>query len=122
MLREVRHVRQVPDDYLRRWFTDEDFDLIIWYKPDRAFHGFQLCYDLAGHAKALTWTEDRGFSHHGLDTGDESPLANRAPILLPNSHFDAAVVYPRFRSSDQLLPAKIRDFVRKKIEAYELKS
>jgi hypothetical protein len=118
MLQEISGVRQVPSDYFRRWFGDDEMDLYIWYKADRTFHGFQLCYDTSDKAKALTWTEDDWFSHHGIDSGDESPLANRTPILVADGTFDAARVFARFRSSDECLPVEIRDFVRGKMEAY----
>lgn len=44
MLVELKDVRQIPNDGFRRWFTDEDFDLIVWYEDDK-ITGFQLCYD-----------------------------------------------------------------------------
>lgn len=37
--------RAVQGDYKRSWMTDEYFDLIVWYEPGNAIHGFQLCYD-----------------------------------------------------------------------------
>ncbi len=121
MLREMKHVRQVAQDYFRRIFIDENFDLYIWYKPDDTFHGFQLCYYLTGAAKALTWTEADGFSHHGIDDGEDSPGKKRTPMLIPDGHFDTARVVAQFHSSDQNLPGDIRDFVRSKIEKYEKK-
>ena len=29
-----KNVRQIQGEGFRRWLTDEDFDLIIWYKND----------------------------------------------------------------------------------------
>jgi len=111
MLREMRHIRQEPKDYFRRWFADEDLHLYIWYKPDDAIYGFQLCYDLNDNARAVTWTENKGFRHDGIDTGDDNPQANRTPILVPNSHFEPVKVYALFRNSDREFPSNIRDFV-----------
>jgi len=34
MLREIRDVRQVSGEPMRRWFSDEDFDLIVWLDPE----------------------------------------------------------------------------------------
>ena len=122
MLREIEKVRQVPNDYFRRWFADEDFDLYVWHKADGTFYGFQLCYDIADDAKAFTWVEDRGFSHQSIDTGEESPLANRTPVLGPSSHFDGDEVMARFGASSRNLPAPIRDLVLSRYEAYKSKS
>ena len=115
-------MRQVPNDYRRRLFSDEEFELYVWYNPDDCFHGFQLCYDPADHPRALTWREKSGFSHHSVDTGEESPLTNRTPILKKEFPPDAIALLRRFRACDHNLPVDIRDFIREKLEAYEQKS
>ena len=45
MLSEIKNARQVPGEGKRRWFRDDDFDLIIWYDDSDTVFGFQLCYD-----------------------------------------------------------------------------
>jgi len=35
MLSEIEHTRQIPNEGYRRWFTDESFDLIVWYMNDK---------------------------------------------------------------------------------------
>jgi len=119
MLREISHVQQVPSDYFRRWFADENLDLIVWHKPDQTIHGFQLCYDRSWRHRALTWTEDRGYSHDKIDDGEESPLANRSPMLTPAGPFEATAVLSRFRTSARYVPVRTRIFVRQKIREYE---
>ncbi len=122
MLREIEQVRQVPNDYRRRLFSDQEFELYVWYKPDDSFHGFQLCYDPSDKPRALTWREESGFSHQSVDTGEESPLANRTPILKAKSALDVVELKRRFYACDHNLPGEIRHFVREKLEAYEPKS
>jgi len=56
MLTEIRNARQVEGEGFRRWFTDDYFDLIVWYGDQNAMIGFQLCYDKQGKERALTWT------------------------------------------------------------------
>ena len=52
---EIIHVRQVPGDPRRRWFSSDDMDLIVWYDDSDAPIGFQLCYDKLRSERALRW-------------------------------------------------------------------
>ena len=73
MIHEVKRTRQVPGEGFRRWFTDSDFDLIVWYEgqdEDGPIAGFQLCYDKQGAERALTWRRATGFSHEKVDDGE----------------------------------------------------
>ncbi len=116
---EIRDVRQNPNEPFRRWFSDEDFDLIVWYRPDESVDGFELCYDKTGHEKALRWFAGKGFSHHGVDPGDQSPLANRTPILLAaNDKFDPKRVSGRFDASQAGLPDEVAILVRERLEEF----
>ncbi|MBL8993039.1 MAG: hypothetical protein JNM63_06830, partial [Spirochaetia bacterium] len=47
LFREIRDVFQPPGDLPRRWFTNEYFDLILWFENEdrKTLFGFQLCYD-----------------------------------------------------------------------------
>jgi len=119
MLREINHVQQVPSDYFRRWFADENLDLLVWHKPDETIYGFQLCYDRYWRHRALTWTEDHGFSHDDIDDGEQSPLTNRSPTLSPSGPFEATAVLSRFRTSARYVPIRTRIFVRQKIQEYD---
>jgi hypothetical protein len=70
MLVEIRNTRQIEGEGFRRWFTDEFFDLIVWYDEKRTLVGFQLCYDKEGRERALTWTREHGFQHNRIDDGE----------------------------------------------------
>ncbi len=115
----MRHVRQDSDEYVRRWFFDDHFDLIAWYTPDGALLGFQLCYDKTGAEKALTWFSDRGLSHHAVDTGEQSPWYNRSPMLTQS---DGRAEMPRllsaFRTANEGLPDELKLLVVQKIGEY----
>jgi len=113
MLMELPAVRQVPGEGTRRWFTDGEFDLIVWYdEGGTGITGFQLCYDRHGRPRAYTWTAATGRAHHAIDDGEESPAGGKAtPILVADGAFDAAGVLPRLQVAAATLPADIRDFV-----------
>ncbi len=115
MLREMSHVSQVPNDYFRRYFADEDLNLLVWYQADMTIWGFQFTYGKADKTRVLTWLTDRGFSHAKLRDGEESPLANRSPMLTPSNDFDRALALASFDSSAATLPPREKEFVRKKL-------
>jgi len=108
-------VQQIPGDYRRRLFSDQNSDLIVWLEGDESIHGFCFSYDLQAEARALTWIAGKGFSHDRIDLGEESPLANRTPILIRDAAPPRGEIARRFQEIDGELPAGIRDFVRLKI-------
>ena|SRR6476659_5245078 len=115
---EATPKRPVHGDYDRRWISDDYFDLIVWYTPRDTIHGFQLCYDKPHWERALTWLADRGFSHTEVDSGDETPEANRSPILVPDGSFPADKVLAEFACRGSGLPAELRELVTDKISEF----
>ena len=81
MLREIRSVSQEPGGRRRRWFSDETFDLFVWYDADDVATGFQLCHDKAGEERAFTWEAGHGFAYDRVDAGESSPLEQMSPPL-----------------------------------------
>jgi hypothetical protein len=111
----------VRGDYRRSWMSDDYFDLIVWYEPSNAIYGFQLCYDKPASEWALTWMKERGFIHAKIDSGEDSPEANRTPILLPGGSFPATRVGQEFRRRSEGLPKSLRNFVLAKLKQFAAK-
>ena len=115
----MRDVRQDSSDYVRRWFFDENFDLIAWYAHDGTLSGFQLCYDKAAREKALTWFSNRGLSHHLVDPGDQCPWVNRSPMLVASDgRTGMTQLLASFVVSDGHLPSELSRLVGQKIKEY----
>jgi len=56
VLVEVKGVRQIPDEGIRRWFMDKDMDLILWYDTEsNHLIGFQISYDKRSVQRTVTW-------------------------------------------------------------------
>jgi hypothetical protein len=68
-------------DGARRWFSDEEMDLIVWTADDGAFDGFELCYDKSGRERAYEWRRGGTLRHYAVDSGESTPLRNDTPIL-----------------------------------------
>lgn len=81
MLIEVKNVRQIPEEGLRRWFMDKDMDLILWYDNDK-ITGFQISYDKTSVQRTVTWkSADEGKTSSSL-TCDGPYNKNRVIRLL----------------------------------------
>ena len=118
MLREIKTVRQKDDEPPRRWFQDKDFDLIVWQHPGQDPEAFQLCYDRSRNERVLSWSRTKGYSHDGVDSGEDDPMHNRAPILVADGHFAKVEIGADFAQQGQQIDAQIRNFVLHKIRRY----
>ena len=112
---------KVRGDYRRSWMSDDYLDLIVWYEPSNAIHGFQLCYGKPEDERALTWLKDRGFAHTRIDSGEQDPFANRTPILLPDGSFPNRMIGDEFRKRSAKLPKALRNFVLSKLKQFSAK-
>ncbi len=118
MLVEIKDVRQIPNDGFRRWFTDEEFDLIIWYEENK-ITGFQLCYGIKeDNERALTWLKENYYIHNKIDDG-ESPYTNKmTPILVSDGIFNKSEIAEKFRKNAMKMEYGLVDFVYKKLLDY----
>jgi hypothetical protein len=115
MLTEVLNVRQLDNDARRRWFTDDYFDLIVWYDEHDAFVGFQLCYDKTFNEYSITWKENEGFTHNRIDDGEAPGQAKMSPILIPDGAFDKESIAMRFKRESKKIDGSIGEFVHAKL-------
>lgn len=119
MLSEAPNVQQIDGEPHRRWFSDEFFDLIVWFHPDASILGFQLCYGVSGDQRALTWTLDAGYDHTRVDDGDSfGGGGKRTPILTAAGPFDPEPVTDRFQGACGDIERRVADFVLKKLQGY----
>ena len=119
MFTEISNVRQIKGEPKRRWFSDKDLELIVWFGEHDRIVGFQLCYEMDKEPRALTWRENEGFLHTGIDDGEIGWRAQKAtPVLIRDGVFDQKTIGKRFASSSQTLPKEIADFVLLKIKDY----
>ena len=119
MLHELKKVSQPQKTPgYRRWFSDDDMELVVWYSLAGVIRGFQLCYDRDGHERAFTWHVDAGMVHTAVDRGDDSPLRNDAPILVPDGIPGTDLALAQFKERAQGLDPEIVALVTRKLEAF----
>lgn len=117
MLREFVHVKQEIIGR-RRWFQDDDLELIVWYDPGGAVVGFQICYGADDNEeRALTWRNGLGFAHDRIDSGGTNPAKNLTPILVPDGAVLWEFVINLLRVRGQSLDSDLRDLVLERLAA-----
>ena len=117
MLKEYKKVSQEKTGW-RRLFTDDKFDLYVWYdRPDGEITGFQLV-ELSGAESrhALTWERGRGSWYAGIMT---KGISYATPLLVLNGAFRKEAVYRRFCSIDGDLPLEIQQLARQVIQDHQ---
>ena len=119
MLTEITNVRQITGESRRRWFTDEYFDLIVWFDPKHHINGFQLCYGKPENEHALTWREESGFTHHAVDGGENKPGKQKeTPILVPDGAFPYRAIVEKFEAAGDRLETDLKEFIYEKLSAH----
>lgn len=116
MLTETTDIRQIPGEPKRRWFSDDDFELIVWTDESNAIMGFQLCYDKNRDMRALTWKAPSTYYHNSVDDGEVHALQPKAtPILVADGKFDYRRIANLFIKESTQIDLAIAQFVHTKI-------
>ena len=113
MFKEFKKVSQEKTGW-RRLFTDQVFDLYIWYnKKGGEITGLQLV-ELSGaeSRRALTWLRDQGSFYSGVLT---KGVFNATPLLTVNGAFRKDIIFQEFCKIDSSLPVEIRELARQVI-------
>lgn len=118
MLREIVNVQQQDPGLRRRWFCDSYFDIFVWENPAGQIVEMQLCYDKAVRERVLRWHHAGGFSHHGIDSGDDSTFKNRTPIMVADGVLPFITVLEKFDARAANIEPRLRGFIRERLLAY----
>ncbi len=123
MLKElpIEKLKKLNRDENSRWFRDDYFDLFLWEDDTGMITGFQLCYDIYHDQRALNWEMGKGFSHFGVDDGENRPGKLKAtPILISGGFFDLAKISGLFKDRGREIDSGVFDFVYSKILEYKM--
>ena len=119
MLTEYKKVRQIEGEPKRRWFSDDFFDLIVWFLKGKDILGFQLCYAKPSDQRAITWKWPDAYFHQRIDDGETRPGKHKAtPILVPDGRFDYQVIAEKFRKESTDIDPEISKFVFEMLSQY----
>lgn len=110
-------MKQLSGDARRRWFVDDELDLVVWYHVNGALSGFQLCYPGPEESElSLTWGEASGFVHAKVDVGADRPDKNLAPVLVLPSPVPWAELLAAFERCSGELEQPVREFVIQRLQ------
>lgn len=120
MLRELKHVSQIPGEPYRRWFSSQKLELIIW-QDNETIVGFHLCYGTPCQEYALIWQFPNDYSHNWVDPGPMHPgLPKPAPTLIPKKRSSITQVICDFELESSALEPDISAFIHEKLLSFEL--
>lgn len=120
MLKEIKHVRQIPNEPRRRWFTTLGHDLIVWFDESDTPIGFQLSYDRDGAQHAFTWHALKGYSHDTVDTGEEHHSGYKmTPILIADGSPEMNELRTQFRKLSTGMDNTLIQFIDEKLRDYD---
>src|SRR5207245_10483280 len=83
MLNELAPSRSMREPR-RRWFSDDDFDLVVWFSDSGSIAGSELCYDTSLAESPLTWSRSGGHGHFRVGTGVRPPHKTLSPRRVPH--------------------------------------
>jgi hypothetical protein len=109
----------VEREGIRRWFSDEFFDLIVWYDYSHNIDGFQLCYDKDSNERALTWMINGNYRHDRIENGETPYSSKKTPIILRDGVFNKQKIAALFKKEAKSIDKEIADLVYHKILEYE---
>lgn len=121
MLKEFKKLRQV-EEISRRLFTDEYFDLYLWYKKNSEdFIGFQLVFSVNDNQMALT-AEVGKYPHiRKVDSGDDQ-FYDPTDLLDGTGYFPQEELYEMFEKHSENLDEELRVNILKVIRTYNDKN
>ena len=102
----------------RRWFSNEDYDLFVWFDELGAIRKFELCYDCSDVERALTWSPLGGYRRWRVDTGEATGLNyDMTPILVPDdAEFPKDRVTAAFAQAANTVEPTILSFVVQRLQ------
>jgi len=118
MLREIKEVSQKPGEPHRRWYSGLNMDLFVWFDDSNRVVSYQLTYDKPHDEKALTWKENEGLLHLGVDDGFRPGKHPGSPLLYRDGNINASKVVSMLNKNSGDLESSIKDFIISGIEEH----
>lgn len=111
MLREIYSSRQNNHRKLKRWFTDSNMDLFIWFK-NQVPVCFQLSYNKQQQEHSVSWHIDAGFSHNLVKANNRQSRCRTLFIHSPEREFDVATTAHDFLlACEESIENSLADFI-----------
>jgi len=118
MLREIKETGQKRGEPKKRWFSNSNMDLFVWFNDDDEIVSYQLTYNKPNDEKALTWSEEHGFSHLGVDDGARPGKYPASPLLVADGVLKPSKIISMLKENSGELAPSIEKFIISGIEEH----
>jgi hypothetical protein len=120
MLFEIKYISQTDVHFIRRWFSDDDFDLFTWQSSDGQMRRFELSYAKNRAEHALSWDVLSGYLHHRVDSGEDrgGERYKMCPLLVADGRLQKEEIAELFGQASRKIDAVIAEFVYCKLREY----
>jgi len=111
MLQEISNIKQRSYSQVRRWFSDKDMDLYVWFVRHVPV-GFQLSYNKQTLEKTVHWDNKNGFQHYSIDLGEfDSTEQNMSLLCLSDANVDVYAIARNFLDNCDHIDPSLADFI-----------
>ena len=112
MLQEIASTHRANHRKSKRWFTDSNMDLFIWFKNQRPVC-FQLSYNKRQHEYSISWHVDVGLGHSLI-----KPEERHTKYHMPGSasseskrQFNSTCIARDFLQASNYIQTSLADFI-----------
>jgi hypothetical protein len=117
MLRETSFPRKRKTT-TRRWFTDSDMDLYIWFIGEMPVR-FHLVWNKLSRIQSISWNNETGFNDSRFNPFELLILLSGAgPLHQDNTEFNIAALANRFLHNCENIEATLADFIYARLLEY----
>jgi len=120
LLTELHKLRQHPGEPRRRWFSNRELDLIVWFDDRDTIVAFDLCYGKPQHEHVFRWRPSKPMTHLRVDDGEQRAGHHKmTPVYVADGTYDALATAQRFANASSELDGVIRTFVLQRLAEME---
>ncbi|MEM7026714.1 MAG: hypothetical protein AAF410_00640 [Pseudomonadota bacterium] len=120
MLREIIISRKKINGLTRRWFSNEIFDVFVFFNHEDELVQLQLCYDKNNMERVNSCSRDLGYNHARIDTGRNISGRSGSPVFFDCSNCDIDRVKKTFIDSSLDLDDILFDQIYRKLIGFKL--
>ncbi|MDH5388325.1 MAG: hypothetical protein OEY06_07740 [Gammaproteobacteria bacterium] len=117
MLQEIASTHRNNLAKSKRWFTDSNMDLFVWFKNKRPV-SFQLAYIKEQQEYSINWHINNGYTHNLIKAELRHIKYRKSSIHSSECKFDTAFTARMFLLASNNIETTLADFIFARLMAY----
>ena len=117
-MRQINHVSQIPGEPRKSWYTDDFFDLFVWFDEQDRIVSFQLSYGKPADEKMISWNKRSGITHARVEDGEQQSGRQKAAPILVRDGPVANTLSDNFRSASSAIDPQVASFIIEKLDQF----